>query len=129
MRPKLKVGNLSGRTSRNRSAENCQSPISAPTRSGSASAMELLNYFGTCNFIFFYFYKSFTRTNTAKSYTRPVIHWAKMPKTISFLIEVFFAIMTIILIALTSVAAEVDWANKSHLKMWAEFQPDFIGCE
>jgi hypothetical protein len=39
---------------------------------------------------------------------------AKMPNLSSFIAEVVLALMTIVLISLTSVEAEVGWANTSH---------------
>jgi hypothetical protein len=52
-----------------------------------------------------------------------------MPNLSSFLVEVVLALMTIVLISLTSVEAEVGWANTSHAAMWAELDPDFFGGE
>lgn len=52
-----------------------------------------------------------------------------MPNLSSFFVEVFFALMTIVLMALTSVEAEVGWANSSHSAMWADLEPDFRAGE
>lgn len=53
----------------------------------------------------------------------------QMPNLSSFFVEVFFALMTIVLMALTSVEAEVGWANSSHSAMWADLEPDFRAGE
>jgi hypothetical protein len=47
----------------------------------------------------------------------------------TFCIEVVFAVLALVLTALTSVEAEVGWANSSRTKMWAEIEPDFSGYE
>jgi hypothetical protein len=52
-----------------------------------------------------------------------------MPNFSSFFVEVILALMTIFLMALTSVEAEVSWANTSHTAMWAELEPGFFGGE
>jgi hypothetical protein len=40
----------------------------------------------------------------------------------SFVLNIVFALFSIMLTTLLSAEAEVSWANRSHLHMWAEMQ-------
>ena len=47
-----------------------------------------------------------------------------MSKIGDFIIDVVFAIFTLVLMALTSVNAEINCANGYHAEMWAEVEFD-----